>query len=102
VEDLVANPTLDYAREISRDWKPAFEVSSALGQTEAVKAAAGIGILHGFIAREHSELVEILPHKRIKRSYWLSYHESARTLRRIHIVADFVSGLVEQERHLFS
>ena len=102
VEDLVATPTLDYAREISRDWAPAFEVSSALGQVEAVKAAAGIGILHGFIAREYSNLIEILPQKRIKRSYWLSYHESARTLRRIHTVADFISNLVEQERHLFS
>lgn len=102
VEDLVATPTLDYAREVSRDWKPAFEVSSALGQVEAVKAGAGIGILHGFIAREHRDLVEILPHKRIRRSYWLSYHESARILRRIHVLADFISGLVEQERHLFS
>lgn len=102
VEDLVAGPTLDYAREISRDWAPAFEVSSALGQVEAVKAAAGIGILHGFIAREHPDLIEILPQKRIKRSYWLSYHETARTLRRIHVVADFISSLVEQERHLFS
>ncbi|WP_036583423.1 LysR family transcriptional regulator, partial [Brucella anthropi] len=41
VEDLVINPSLAYAPEISRDWKPAFEVSSALGQVEAVRAGAG-------------------------------------------------------------
>lgn len=102
VEDLVATPTLDYAREISRDWKPAFEVSSALGQVEAVKAAAGIGILHGFIARQYEELVELLPQRRLQRSYWLSYHESARTIRRVTAVADFIAMLVEKERHLFN
>ena len=45
VDDLVISPSLNYAPEITRDWRPAFEISSALGQVEAVRAGAGIGIL---------------------------------------------------------
>jgi len=101
VEDLVISPSLNYAPEISRDWNPAFEVSSALGQVEAVKAGAGIGILHTFIAREHADLVSVLPERVIRRSYWLAYHESARTLRRVTAVSGFISDLVESERSRF-
>ncbi|PRD43847.1 LysR family transcriptional regulator [Phyllobacterium phragmitis] len=101
VEDLVISPSLNYASEISRDWKPAFEVSSALGQVEAVKAGAGIGILHAFIAREHADLVPVLPERIIRRAYWLAYHESARTLRRVTAVSGFISDLVESERSRF-
>ncbi len=101
VDDLVVNASLAYAPEISRDWKPDFEVSSALGQFEAVKAGAGIGILHAFIAREETCLIPIMPEKTIKRAYWLAYHESARSLRRVTAVASLISELVENERKLF-
>ncbi|MGU3401018.1 LysR family transcriptional regulator [Brucellaceae bacterium D45D] len=102
VDDLVITPSLAYAPEISRDWKPDFEVSSALGQTEAVRAGGGIGILHAFIARADPDLVAVLPERSIKRSYWLSYHETARTLRRVTAVAALISELVEKEKALFS
>ena len=51
VPDLVISPTLDYAAEFSPTGTPAFTISSALGQVEAVRSGAGIGILHTFIAR---------------------------------------------------
>ncbi len=102
VEDLVVNRSLAYAQEISRDWKPAFEVSSSLGQVEAVRAGGGIGILHAFIARADPGLVAVLPERVIRRAYWLSYHESARMLRRVTAVSALISELVESERALFS
>lgn len=102
VDDLVISQSLNYAPEISREWRPAFEISSALGQVEAVRAGAGIGILHTFIAREHKDLVMVLPERKIRRSYWLSYHESVRTLRRITAVSGFISDLVNRENHRFS
>ena len=102
VDDLVISPSLNYAPELSRDWRPAFEISSALGQVEAVRAGAGIGILHAFIARRYQELVEVLPERIIRRSYWLSYHESVRTLRRINVVANFISDTVHQHAEQFS
>lgn len=102
VDDLIISPSLNYAPEISRDWRASFQVSSALGQVEAVRSGAGIGILHNFIAREYSELVPVLPERRIDRSYWLSYHESVRTLRRIISVSSFISDLVSNEAGRFA
>lgn len=102
VDDLVISPSLNYAPEITREWRPAFEISSAIGQVEAVKAGAGIGILHTFIAREYPDLVPVLPERRIHRSYWLAYHESVRTLRRITAVSSFISDLVNGETGRFT
>lgn len=61
VEDPVYSPALNYAAEITRNWPARFEVASALGQTEAVREGAGIGILHAFIARTDDNIVPILP-----------------------------------------
>jgi len=101
VPDLVFSPTLDYAAEISEDWNPAFAVSSAMGQAEAVRAGAGIGILHSFIARAMDNLVPVPFAKPIRRSYWLVYHESMRPSRRIRAAAEFISEIVEKERAIF-
>src|SRR5439155_1581410 len=51
VPDLIVSPSLDYAAEFSADWRTSFAISSALGQAEAVRSGAGIGILHTFVAR---------------------------------------------------
>ncbi|MCO5064579.1 MAG: LysR family transcriptional regulator [Rhizobiaceae bacterium] len=101
VPDLVVNPSLDYSAEFSPQWDAAFAISSAMGQTEAVRSGAGIGILHSFIAHSIPELVPIECVPPIRRSYWLVYHESVRTLRRVQAVAAFISKAVEKERTLF-
>ena len=101
VPDLVASPSLAYAAEFSPDWDADFSISSALGQVEAVRSGAGIGILHLFIARAHPELVAVTAAKPIRRAYWLVYHESVRPLRRVQAVAGFIASAVEAERALF-
>ncbi len=101
VEDLIFSPSLNYAPELLRGNQAQFECSSALGQTEAVKAGMGIGILHGFMARADPDLVELLPQRAIQRAYWAVYHESTRRLGRIAAVSDYIYKLVEQERHIF-
>ena len=100
VPDLIVSPSLDYA-EFSPDWRSAFAISSALGQAEAVRAGAGIGILHTFIARSMPDLVPVEAVQPIRRAYWLVYHESVRPLRRVQAVADFIAKAVEKERALF-
>jgi DNA-binding transcriptional LysR family regulator len=102
VEDLLASPSLAYASEISRDFRPRFAVSSALGQTEAVRSGAGIGILHTFIARTYDDLLPVIPERHIRRAYFTVYHESMRSLRRIETVVKFIQGLVERERSIFA
>jgi DNA-binding transcriptional LysR family regulator len=101
VPDLVFSPTLDYASEFSPHWESRFAISSALGQVEAVRSGAGIGILHTFIARRHADLVEVAAAPPIRRAYWLVYHESMRGLSRIEAVAGFIAQAVEKERALF-
>jgi DNA-binding transcriptional LysR family regulator len=101
VPDLVASPSLDYAAEISPEWNAGFSISSALGQAEAVRSGAGIGIVHTFIARALPDLVPVDAAPPIRRAYWLVYHESMRPLRRIQTVAGFITRAVEQERTLF-
>jgi DNA-binding transcriptional LysR family regulator len=102
VPDLVASPSLAYASEFAPEWEAAFSISSALGQVEAVRSGAGIGMLHAFIARALPDLVPVAAAKPIRRAYWLVYHESVRPLSRIQAAASFITAVVERERQLFT
>jgi DNA-binding transcriptional LysR family regulator len=102
VEDLIFSPSLNFTGEVMRDWDAGFEVSSAIGQTEAVKAGAGIGILHDYVARQYPELVRIMPDMTIRRSYWTTYHETSRDLVRLRTVVDYIGELVAAESGIFA
>ncbi|WP_183729231.1 LysR family transcriptional regulator [Rhizobium sp. BK275] len=101
VEDLIFTASLNFSGEVMRSWDAGFEISTAIGQTEAVRSGAGIGILHDYIARQYQELVRILPQVSIRRAYWTTYHESARDLVRVRSVIDFLRELVDEERQIF-
>ena len=101
VEDLIFTASLNFTGEIMRSWDASFEISSATGQTEAVRSGAGVGILHDYIARQYPELVSLLPDNSIRRAYWTTWHESARDLARVRTVAEFVQELVRQEHAIF-
>ncbi|ODR89733.1 LysR family transcriptional regulator [Sinorhizobium alkalisoli] len=102
VEDLIFTPSLNFSAEIMRSWDASFEISSATGQTEAVRSSAGIGILHNYIARKYPELVRLLPGTTIRRAYWTTYHESARDLVRVRTVVSFLQELVTAEHQIFA
>ena len=101
VEDLIFTASLNFTGEIMRSWDAGFEISSATGQTEAVRSGAGVGILHDYIARQYPELVRLLPESTIRRAYWTTWHESARDLARVRTVAEFVQELVRREHAIF-
>lgn len=101
VEDLIFSPSLNFTGEVMRDWDASFEISSAIGQTEAVRSGAGIGILHDYIARQYAELVRVLPEVTIRRAYWTTYHESSRDLMRLRAVIEFLNELVREEGDIF-
>lgn len=101
VEDLLFTASLNFSSAVMRSWDAAFEISTAIGQTEAVRSGAGIGILHDYIARQYPELARILPDVSIKRAYWTTYHESARDLVRVRTVVDFLQELIAAEREIF-
>ncbi len=101
VDDLLFSSSLNFARELVKDWRADIEISSAIGQTEAVRAGAGIGILHTFIARRDENLVPLLPDYSITRSYWTVVHEDLSAIRRVSVVADFIAAEVARERSIF-
>lgn len=101
VEDLIFTASLNFTGEVMRNWDAAIEVSSAIGQNEAVRSGAGIAILHNYIAKQDANLVRVLPEVEIKRSYWTTYHESARDLVRVRTVAAFVHEEVEAQQSIF-
>lgn len=96
VEDLITVPALNYSTAFLRDWRSHFEISSAIGQVEAVRRGAGIGVLHDYLARRHAELVPILPGHRVTRSYWAAIHEDLRDVARVRVASDFLTEIVRE------
>ncbi|MCB9993562.1 MAG: LysR family transcriptional regulator [Hyphomicrobiaceae bacterium] len=101
VEDLIPTPELNFEREISKSWRNALAISSAMGQFEAVRAGAGIGILHDYIASEAEDLVRVLPEITISRAYWTAVHENLRSSPQVAAVSRFLTKVVEQSRERF-
>lgn len=101
VEDLLYSSALDYTAEYHSDWQNAVAVSTAIGQHEAVRSGAGIGILHTFMARPDSELVQIFPDHVLMRSYWTLIHEDLRASRPVAAVAGFIREIVARNRAHF-
>ncbi|MCI4661534.1 MAG: LysR family transcriptional regulator [Neomegalonema sp.] len=94
VEDLIFTPELAYTAEILERWPAQLEIASAIGQFEAVRAGAGVGILHDFIAAGTRDLVRLFAQTSIHRAYWTAYHEDLRAIRRVQIVSQFLNDEV--------
>ncbi len=101
VEDLLYTASLDYTGEFLKGWHSSLAVSSAMGQTEAVRAGAGIGILHAFMAGRDKGLIPVLPAQTLTRSYWTVVHEDLRSISRVALVAEFLSEIVSRDRAIF-
>lgn len=101
VEDLIYAPSLNYADEFFKGWSSAIEISSAIGQGEAVRAGAGIGVLHDYIAAGDAGLVRVLPDISVTRSYWMAYHESLRGVARVQAAAQFLTEAVKSAEAQF-
>lgn len=101
VEDLIYTPELNYAPDIMPGWRSSIEVSTAIGQLEAVRAGAGIGILHDFMADGVDGLTRLFPERTVTRAYWTVWHENMRVERRVLAVVELLDRIVREERSLF-
>lgn len=101
VQDLIFSPVLNFLPEAFGPRQRRFECASAIAQGEAVRAGAGIGILHDYAARADDSLVRLLPERRFERTYWLVTHADTRDLMRVRAVADFIAAEVAGARGLF-
>ncbi|MEO1308824.1 MAG: LysR family transcriptional regulator [Pseudomonadota bacterium] len=101
VDDLIYSTELNYTAEFSRSWRSDIEISTAIGQFEAVRSGAGIGICHDFMAADEPGLVRLFPDLSVTRSYWLVWHENQAVARRVQAVVELLDRLVQAHRHLF-
>ncbi|WP_051357049.1 LysR family transcriptional regulator [Azorhizobium doebereinerae] len=101
VQDLTYSPGLDYMDVLTGLCARRFECASVVGQMEAVRAGAGVGILHDYAAAAYPDLVPVLPALRFERSYWIAVHADMRGLRRIAEVEGFIATQVQAARRTF-
>ena len=101
VDDLVYSPALDYSKMLDRPPVRQFECASVVGQVEAVRAGAGVGLLHDYIAGSYPELVRVLPEVGAVRSYWLVSHADVRALVRVATLWDFIAEEMRRARRTF-
>lgn len=101
VDDLIYSSSLNYAPAFWPGWRSNIEISSATGQLEAVRAGAGIGVLHDYLAVGHDDLVRVLPDLSVQRAYWIVHHESLRGLARIQAATSFLADVVAAEGRRF-
>jgi DNA-binding transcriptional LysR family regulator len=102
VDDLIYTPALDFNKSFWSGWESQFEISSALAQVTAVRAGAGIGILHDFAVRDDPMLVALFPETKEKRSYWVVWHEAMDAIPHIAVTTRFIIDTVRQDRRLFA
>lgn len=102
VDDLIYTPELDFTKSFWPGWVSDVEISSALAQVTAVRAGAGIGILHDFAVRDDPELVPLFPDTKAERSYWVVWHEAMDAIPHIAVTSRFIIETVRRDRRLFS
>ncbi len=101
VQDLLFSPELNFMPELFGPQYRRLECASAVGQNEAVRAGAGIGILHDYHAALDPELEMVLPELSFQRSYWIVTHLDNRSSLRIRAVADFIAEQAAKEKAIF-
>ncbi|MBV1704952.1 MAG: LysR family transcriptional regulator [Hyphomicrobiales bacterium] len=101
VGDLAYSPALGYVRELFGGAPTRLECASAVTQVEAVRAGAGLGVVHDFIARRFPDLVRVLPARAATRTYWILTHEDTRGIGRIRAAHDALVDKVREDRATF-
>lgn len=101
VQDMQFTASLNYFPEGFEPRFHRFECAGVLGQFEAVRAGAGIGILHDYHAWHDPALCRVFAERQVERTYWLLTHDDTRNLARVRAVADFIVDAVNAARNAF-
>ncbi|MGO9005020.1 MAG: LysR family transcriptional regulator [Beijerinckiaceae bacterium] len=102
VPDLLFSEALNFVPDVFGPSFRRFECASALAQVEAVRAGAGLGILHDFASRMDADLQVVLPDLLFERTYWIATHADTHDLMRVRVVSDFIISEVAADRHVFA
>ncbi len=102
IDELLLSPQLRYLDELVPRQRLRIASSGMLAQLAAVRAGLGVGVLAHYLA-EGTPLVAVLPAEAVwKRTFWLATHADWYRLRRVRAVWDFLRGIVDADRALFS
>jgi DNA-binding transcriptional LysR family regulator len=101
VQDLILAEQLTFMPEIYGPTYSRLECSTAVGQLEAVRGGAGIGVLHDYTAQQSEGLEIVLPDIRFDRTYWLVTHLDTRGLSRIQAAVEHILGEVSMHKRMF-
>ena len=91
VPDLIYDKELDYISQLGPDIKPHITSTSVHVQLEATLMNGGLCILHDFMAKDHPQLIKILPEQiSFTRTFWYIVHEDYAKSQRIRVVSDAI------------
>jgi DNA-binding transcriptional LysR family regulator len=101
VQDLLFSEALNFVPDVFGPSFRRFECASALAQVEAVRAGAGLGILHDYASSLDPDLQVVLADVLFERTYWIATHADTHDLMRVRVVSDFIISEVAADRHIF-
>jgi len=101
VQDLIFADQLNFMPELYGSTYSRLECSTAVGQLEAVRGGAGIGILHDYAAQRDEQLQVVLPGTVFERSYWIVTHLDMRELSRVRAMSEFIFAEVGAQKSIF-
>jgi DNA-binding transcriptional LysR family regulator len=101
VPDLIFADQLTFMPEIYGPSYSRLECSTAVGQLEAVRSGAGIGILHDYAAHRDPQLQIVLPAVRFDRTYWIVTHADLHRITRVQAAIDFILDEVRANKAVF-
>jgi DNA-binding transcriptional LysR family regulator len=91
VSDMIFDRELDYYALLGRQSEPALTSNSLIMQLRWCARGAGVCILPDFVAREHPEIVAVLPDEiALTRSFYLVRHQDDARVARINRLAEAV------------
>lgn len=101
IDDYNYSSALDYAATLQAYARRLYRCAGATSQLEAIRAGAGVGVLHDFVAVETEGLVRILPDVGFDRAYWLVSHPEATSIAAISACQRFLVETFRQQRRYF-
>ena len=91
ISDMIFDRELDYYALLGRSHEPALTSNSLLMQLRWCLTGSGVCILPDFVAREHPELVQLLPEDiSLVRAFYLVRHEDDARVARINRMAEVI------------
>ena len=97
IDDLIEMPELRFFENTIKNAHVVFRSTNVTAQLNAVLSGIGLGLLHGFMIPEETDLLPVLPDQiAVQRAYWLMVHEDLRHVARVDAVCQFITRTLQK------